>query len=176
MSKLVPYKQVQDFVKTYFSTSITKTAYIAFIDYFTPVAACVISQGLRAIQNKELKDFASKHKDTTIASHIYKHDVEKYINDNFLKKTSTLNIQQICAILEFIMAEVLETLDKKITEDTIKQKFLKHSELACITRKTSKRKSTKKVSAKKSSSKKRSSSVSKHKVSSSKKLVRSKKS
>jgi hypothetical protein len=157
MSKIVPYNTVQAFLQAVFQSSITKSAYIDFVTYFDPVISCLISQGLRSIQNLKLREFASKHKDA-VASYIKVNDVRQYAQEHFLKKTSTLSYEQISSILEFIMAEVLETLDKKITNKTIKDKLTKHPDLQDIKRKASIRKSpVRKLSSKKGSVKKDSS-------------------
>jgi len=146
MSKIVSYDLVNDFVATYFQSVMTKAAYIQFLAYFDPIISCMISQGLRCIQHDKLKAFAIKYKDAH-ASHISVASVQQYADEHFLKKTSTLTYAQIAAILEFIMAEVLETLDQKITDQSIVEKIKKHSDLQMIKRKFSNKKSSSKSSS-----------------------------
>ena len=156
MTSLAPLTSVQDFVKFNYDTSISKSAYIIFLNYITPVASCIVSQGLSTIQNKELREFARKHKHEP-STHIRASFVEKWAEEHYLKKTNKLTFQEIATILEILMGELFETLETKITAEVLTQKLERMLDLHSIRRRASRKQSSKKVRSR-SASKKRSGS------------------
>jgi hypothetical protein len=153
MTSLAPYNYVQDFVKFNYETTISKSAYIVFLNYITPVASCIVSQGLSTIENKDLRDFARKHKNDP-STHIRASFVEKWAEEHYLKKTNKLTFQQIASILEIIMAELFETLETKITAEVLNHKLEVMLDLKTIKRKASRKVSHKRTSAKTSPARK----------------------